>query len=354
MVQRIGRANHRLDEPSPRPLRARQPLRDAGVPGRPRGDRRERAGRRPAARSARWTCWPSTSWAAPAPSRSTCWRSTTRSRAAAPYRDLTWEDFEQVVDFVSTGGYALKTYDRFRRIVQGHDGRWRVRNAADRPAPPDERRRHRLAGRCCRSRIADAAAARRRPQDRRGRGGLCSRCSTPATPSSSPARSGADGRRPSSTSWSARAADKDPKMPSWGGSKFALSTYLAKRVRAADVRPAPLAPRCRPTCANGWRRSATVAAPRRGRDAAGDLPARQAALPGLLSLRGPAGPHHPGHAADPPAGAGAAWAAGLRLQRLRAWRSGRWKPHGRRSISTSCSPRTCWATTSRPGSRRAS
>jgi ATP-dependent Lhr-like helicase len=27
------------------------------------------------------------------------------------------------------------------------------------------------------------------------------------------------------------AADKDPKMPSWGGSKFALSTFLAKRVR---------------------------------------------------------------------------------------------------------------------------
>jgi ATP-dependent Lhr-like helicase len=27
------------------------------------------------------------------------------------------------------------------------------------------------------------------------------------------------------------AADSDPKMPSWGGSKFALSTYLAKRVR---------------------------------------------------------------------------------------------------------------------------
>jgi ATP-dependent Lhr-like helicase len=27
------------------------------------------------------------------------------------------------------------------------------------------------------------------------------------------------------------ASHKDPKMPSWGGSKFALSTYLAKRVR---------------------------------------------------------------------------------------------------------------------------
>ncbi len=49
-------------------------------------------------------------------------------RAAGPYRDLAWEDFEQVIDFVSTGGYALKTYDRFKRIVKGLDGLWRVRN----------------------------------------------------------------------------------------------------------------------------------------------------------------------------------------------------------------------------------
>src|SRR5260221_14405803 len=54
--------------------------------------------------------------------------------SAGPYRNLPWEDFEQVVDFVSTGGYALKTYDRFRRIVQtpeaGKEGgkRWRGRN----------------------------------------------------------------------------------------------------------------------------------------------------------------------------------------------------------------------------------
>src|SRR5436305_7430121 len=49
-------------------------------------------------------------------------------RAAGPYRDLAWEDFERVVDFVATGGYALRTYDRFARIVRGLDGRWRVRN----------------------------------------------------------------------------------------------------------------------------------------------------------------------------------------------------------------------------------
>ena len=50
-------------------------------------------------------------------------------RTAAPYADLTRPDFDQVMEFVSTGGYALKTYDQFRRIVQGRDGRWRVRNA---------------------------------------------------------------------------------------------------------------------------------------------------------------------------------------------------------------------------------
>ena len=49
-------------------------------------------------------------------------------RTAGPYGDLTWEDFEEVVDFVSTGGYALKTYDRFARIVQDKQGLWRVRN----------------------------------------------------------------------------------------------------------------------------------------------------------------------------------------------------------------------------------
>ena len=54
-------------------------------------------------------------------------------RSAGPYRDLTWEDFEQVVDFVSTGGYALKTYDRFRRIVKGQDG---LLAGAQRRRPP--------------------------------------------------------------------------------------------------------------------------------------------------------------------------------------------------------------------------
>lgn len=37
-------------------------------------------------------------------------------RAAAPYRHLDRDTFNRVVDFVATGGYALKTYDRYARL----------------------------------------------------------------------------------------------------------------------------------------------------------------------------------------------------------------------------------------------
>lgn len=49
----------------------------------------------------------------------------------APYSDLDWDTWEQVVDFVATGGYALRTYDRFKRIVRGPDGVWRARTPRD-------------------------------------------------------------------------------------------------------------------------------------------------------------------------------------------------------------------------------
>lgn len=51
-------------------------------------------------------------------------------RSAAPYRDLKRETFEEVLSFIATGGYALKAYDRFRRLVQEPDGRWRLARPA--------------------------------------------------------------------------------------------------------------------------------------------------------------------------------------------------------------------------------
>ena len=37
-------------------------------------------------------------------------------RKAYAYHALSRETFEQVLDFVSTGGYALRSYDRFARL----------------------------------------------------------------------------------------------------------------------------------------------------------------------------------------------------------------------------------------------
>lgn len=45
---------------------------------------------------------------------------------AQPYDWLERERWRRVLEFVATGGYALKAYDRFRRIVQGRDGLWRL------------------------------------------------------------------------------------------------------------------------------------------------------------------------------------------------------------------------------------
>ncbi|CAN0601841.1 unnamed protein product, partial [Ectocarpus sp. 12 AP-2014] len=58
-------------------------------------------------------------------------------RSAYPYRLLTAESFDRVVQFVATGGYALKTYERYARIRQRKDGLWRVAN-------PDVAQQYRL------------------------------------------------------------------------------------------------------------------------------------------------------------------------------------------------------------------
>jgi len=51
-----------------------------------------------------------------------------------------WVDeavFARVLDFVATGGYALRSYDRFKRIVKDRDGTWRLTH-------PEHAARHRI------------------------------------------------------------------------------------------------------------------------------------------------------------------------------------------------------------------
>ncbi len=50
-------------------------------------------------------------------------------RRAWPYRDLSWETFERVLDFVATGGYALRAYERYAKLRKTPDGKFRIANA---------------------------------------------------------------------------------------------------------------------------------------------------------------------------------------------------------------------------------
>ena len=51
-------------------------------------------------------------------------------RSAAPYAGLTRAAFDHVLDYAATGGYALKAYERYQRLVSGRDGRVRLRTPA--------------------------------------------------------------------------------------------------------------------------------------------------------------------------------------------------------------------------------
>lgn len=45
-------------------------------------------------------------------------------KTASPFKDLDRETFDQAIAFVENGGYSLRRYDRFQRIIQRPDGRY--------------------------------------------------------------------------------------------------------------------------------------------------------------------------------------------------------------------------------------
>ncbi|WBU61476.1 ligase-associated DNA damage response DEXH box helicase [Paracoccus albus] len=48
-------------------------------------------------------------------------------RGAGPYADLTLAQFDDCLDFAATGGYALRAYDRWQRLVE-RNGMWHLRD----------------------------------------------------------------------------------------------------------------------------------------------------------------------------------------------------------------------------------
>ena len=134
--------------------------------------------------------------------------------------------------------------------------------------------------------------------------------------------------------------------------------HLSGRARARHARrPRATGGACRAASPTGWRRSARKSMlPRRDEMLVETFPRARAPLPRRLPVRGAARPPDARHAADPPAGAGAAAPAGLRVQPTTASPSGVSATSARPSraggsTSPSCSRRTCWATISRSGWR---
>jgi ATP-dependent Lhr-like helicase len=227
MVQRIGRANHRLDEPSHAlfvpanrfEMLECQAAREAIAANHLDGDP-PREGALDVLAQHVMGCACSEPF--------DLLKLYDEVTTAGPYRDLSWEDFEQVVDFVSTGGYALKTYDRFRRIVRTEDGLWKVRNL-------DIAQRHRLnVGAIVSPAMLAVRIAGRRGAVGRKIGEIEEGMLEMLDPGDTFVFAGQTWRLQGITNLDvlvSPANDSDAKMPSWGGSKFALSTFLAKRVR---------------------------------------------------------------------------------------------------------------------------
>ena len=127
LVQRIGRANHRYNAPSKALLvpanrfeviecnAALQAVKDHDLDGDPRG---------------------------PGPRDVLCQHILIRACAgpfaaddlfrevlsAGAYAALSRDEFDACLDFCATGGYALRAYDRWQRLIQDEKGQWKLRD----------------------------------------------------------------------------------------------------------------------------------------------------------------------------------------------------------------------------------
>ena len=48
--------------------------------------------------------------------------------AAGAYMDLSRRDFDRCLAFCATGGYALRAYPQWHRLIERPDGRWGLRD----------------------------------------------------------------------------------------------------------------------------------------------------------------------------------------------------------------------------------
>lgn len=167
-------------------------------------------------------------------------------KSAYPYRNLSKQQFDQIIDFVATGGYALRSYDKFAKLRQNKEGQYRAANARI-------ERQYRLnVGTIVEAPMMKIRLLRRSPVSKSGQVTV-------------PLQGGAvlgeveewflEQMVPGDTflfageilkfeairenfAYVTRSRSAEPKVPSYQGGKFPLSTYLAARVRHMLATPA--------------------------------------------------------------------------------------------------------------------
>ena len=158
--------------------------------------------------------------------------------SAAPYAGVDRQTFDRVVDFVATGGYALRSYERYAKIRLTKDGKWRISH-------PRFAQQYRLnVGTIIESPMLNVRYVRQ------GKG-VSSRGGAPLgkieeyfletmTPGDTFLFAGRtlrfEGIR-ENEAYVSNATGVDAKVPVYAGGKFPLSTYLAGQVRGLLADP---------------------------------------------------------------------------------------------------------------------
>jgi len=142
---------------------------------------------------------------------------------ARPYADLDRESFDDVLRYVQDGGYALKTYDRWRRLFPKADGSYEI-------SSPQVARRHRMNI----GTIVESPTLKVRLKKGAVLGEIEEYFATLLEPGDSFVFAGQtlrfEGLR---QTWVevTRAPGKEPKVPSYLGGRMPFTTHLSARVR---------------------------------------------------------------------------------------------------------------------------
>ncbi len=150
-------------------------------------------------------------------------------RSAAPYSGLTDTVWRSVLDYISTGGYSLRAYDKFKRLVEYEPGKWRITR-------PQAAAQHRLNAGV----IVDNPMMEVRFNNGRTLGRVEEGFGSTLTVGDHIFFAGLslEVMRFQESDIVVRASTKQARLVTYGGQRMSMSTHLADRVRAFLADPA--------------------------------------------------------------------------------------------------------------------